>query len=250
MSGRLNDIMTVWGKLAGAAAGLALGGPIGALVGVVAGHYAVDRSKADAGGSGEPEDEIAFTIGVIALGAKMAKADGVVTKDEVEAFKQVIDIPPDEVKNVARVFNLAKKDVAGFEAYAGQLAGLFAGRAEVLEDVLDGLFHIAKADGVVHPAELEYLSQVNRTFGFTDEKFECITARHVAKGKGDPYLVLEIDRSASDDEIKSHYRKLVAENHPDRHIAQGLPEDFIEIANEKLAAINAAYDQVARERNL
>ena len=129
--------------MAGAAAGLAIGGPIGALLGGVAGHYVIDRDEEQ---DGPAENQVAFTVGVIALGAKMAKADGVVTIDEVNAFKEVFKVPDGEMKNVARVFNLAKQDVAGYEAYAEQLAAMFKGNRKLLEDVLEGLFHIAKAD--------------------------------------------------------------------------------------------------------
>jgi len=238
--------MTIWGKFAGAAAGLAIGGPLGALVGAIAGHFAIDRGSSDA----PPQHHIAFTIGVIALGAKMAKADGVVTRDEVAAFRQVFQVPRDEVKNVARVFDLAKQDVAGFEAYAKQLETLFSGNKEVLEDVIDGLFHIAKADGVIHPAEAAYLEDVARIFGFGTLEFARIKARHLGPDKGDPYLVLGVGHDASDDEVKRAYRKLVAENHPDKAMARGVPEEFIAIATEKLAAINAAYDQISKERGL
>jgi DnaJ like chaperone protein len=233
--------MSIWGKLAGAAAGLAIGGPIGALIGAVAGHYAVDREGSADGG--DPRAQVAFTIGVIALGAKMAKADGVVTSDEVSAFKQVFTVPPSEVRNVARIFNLAKQDVAGYEAYAGQLAGLFRDDRQMLEDVLDGLFHIAKA-------ELEYLESVATIFGFGAHDFARIKARHIVRGKGDPYLVLGLDPGARDEEVKGAWRRLVAENHPDRHIARGMPEEFIAIANDKIAAINAAYDDIRKERGL
>ena len=140
--------MSIWGKLAGAAAGLAIGGPIGALLGGVAGHYVIDRDQEQ---DGPAENQVAFTVGVIALGAKMAKADGVVTMDEVNAFKEVFKVPEGEMKNVARVFNLAKQDVAGYEAYAEQLATMFKGNRKLLEDVLEGLFHIAKADEHLHP---------------------------------------------------------------------------------------------------
>lgn len=239
--------MSIWGKLAGAAAGLAIGGPLGALVGAVAGHFAVDRQQSTDPDT-PPQNHIAFTIGVIALGAKMAKADGVVTRDEVDAFRQVFQVPPEEIKNVARVFDLAKRDVAGFDAYAKQMADLFAGNSEVLEDVLDGLFHIAKADGVIHPDEATYLEEVARIFGFDEGGFARIRARHLGPDKGDPYLVLGVSRDDSDDQIKQAYRRLVAENHPDKAIARGVPEELIAIANEKLAAINAAYDQIEKER--
>ena len=240
--------MTIWGKLAGAAAGLAVGGPIGALVGMLAGHLAIDKER---GRSGDRrQKEIAFTIGVIALGAKMAKADGVVTRDEVDAFKQVFRVPPNEARNVARVFNMAKDDVAGYDAYARQLASLFGDNRETLEDVIDGLFHIAKADEIVHPDELEYLRSVAEIFGFDDAEFARIQARHVTEGLSDPYVILGLDRSASNTDIKKHYRRLVAENHPDKLMARGVPEEFVEIANQKLAAINAAYDRIEKERGL
>lgn len=252
--------MSIWGKIFGAATGLTIGGPIGALVGAVIGHYAVDKRRAGqtagAAGAGpvgsrvEAERQIAFTIGVIALGAKMAKADGRVTKDEVSAFREVFRVPPGEMDNVARVFNLAKQDVAGYEAYAGQLAQLFGPHSEILEDVIDGLFHIAKADGVVHSAELAYLEQVARRFGFAGADFERIKARHMPPDEGDPYVVLGTHRDVTDVEVKRIYRKLVRENHPDRMIARGVPEEFVDIANERLAGINVAYDRIQAERGL
>ena len=239
--------MSIWGKLAGAAAGLAIGGPIGALLGGFAGHYAIDRDKGDEEAG---ENQVAFTVGVIALGAKMAKADGVVTKDEVNAFKEVFKVPEGEMKNVARVFNLAKQDVAGYDAYAEQLAGMFKGNRELLEDVLEGLFHIAKADDVVHPAEENYLSDVAQRFGFTETEFKYIQARHVASNKRDPYDVLGITPDTSDKDLKARYRKLVAENHPDKLIARGVPEEFVSLATEKVSVINEAYDEIAKERGI
>ncbi len=239
--------MSIWGKLAGAAAGLAIGGPIGALVGGFAGHYVIDRDRQ---GEGEGENQVAFTVGVIALGAKMAKADGVVTKDEVNAFKEVFKVPEGEMKNVARVFNLAKQDVAGYEAYAEQLASMFKDNRKLLEDILDGLFHIAGADQVMHPKENEYLEQVALRFGLTETEFGYIKARHVPSEKRNPFDVLEVSPDASNEEIKAHYRKLVSENHPDKLLARGVPEEFIDIATEKVAAINEAYDEIARERGI
>ncbi len=239
--------MSIWGKLAGAAAGLAVGGPIGALVGGLAGHYVIDREKGDEQAG---ENQVAFTVGVIALGAKMAKADGVVTKDEVNAFKEVFKVPEGEMKNVARVFNLAKQDVAGYEAYAEQLANMFKDNRQLLEDVLEGLFHIAKADEVVHPSEEQYLSQVAKRFGFSDTEFKYIRARHVASSKRNPYDVLGIKPDITNDALKAHYRKLVSENHPDKLVARGVPEEFVSLATEKIAAINEAYDEIAAERGM
>lgn len=241
--------MSIWGKMAGAAAGLAVGGPIGALLGGVAGHFAIDRDSEEAQESAG-ENQVAFTVGVIALGAKMAKADGVVTDDEVSAFKDVFKVPEGEMKNVARVFNLAKQDVAGYEAYAEQLASMFKDNRKLLEDILDGLFHIAGADEMLHPGEEKYLAQVAKKFGFSDTEFQYIKARHVPSSKRNPYDVLGVTPETGDAEIKAAYRKLVAENHPDKLLARGVPEEMLNLANEKIASINQAYDEIARERGL
>lgn len=239
--------MSLWGKLAGAAAGLAIGGPIGALLGGLAGHFAVDRQR---GPGGPAQNEVAFTVGVIALGAKMAKADGVVTPDEINAFQDVFKVPPGEADNVRRIFNLAKQDVAGYESYAEQLASMFHEEKQLLEDVLEGLFHIATADGVLHEAEEHYLKQVAKRFGFTKDEYRIIRARYLPEEERSPFRVLGVGPEIGSDELKAHYRRLVIENHPDRAIARGMPPEFIRIATEKLAGINAAYETIRRDRGL
>jgi DnaJ like chaperone protein len=241
--------MSIWTTIIGSAAGFALGGPIGALVGGLAGH-AYGRMRGGGESDVGAQRQIAFTIGVIALGAKMAKADGVVTRDEVAAFREVFQVPPDEVKNVARVFDQAKQDSRGFEAYARQLAALFHDNPAVLEDLLDGLFHIAKADNVYHPAEDEFLGQVAEIFGFSQAEFERIRAGHVGPDQADPYAILGVGREITDAGLKSRYRQLIREHHPDTLVAQGVPQEFIDIANEKLAVINDAYDRIEKERGL
>jgi DnaJ like chaperone protein len=195
-----------------------------------------------------PERSLAFTIGMIALGAKMAKADGIVTIDEIDAFREVFHVPADEVQNVARVFNLAKRDVAGFDAYARQVKRLFGAGAQILEDVLDGLFHIAKADGRLNELEVEYLRKVAEIFGFGERDFVRIKARHMQLPKDDPYRILGLEPGVSDKDLKRHYRRLVQANHPDRHIAAGMPAELIEIATRRLAAINEAYRTIAQAR--
>jgi DnaJ like chaperone protein len=240
--------MSIWGKVIGGVAGFAVGGPIGALLGSAAGHLMVDKRRAAAGRDGTKQ--IAFTIGVIALGAKMAKADGVVTSDEVAAFKEVFHIPPEEMKNVGRVFDLARRDAHGFEPYAEQIASLFADSPQVLEDLIDGLFHIAKADNVMHPAELEFLRDVAAIFGFDDNEFARIREGHLGPDEADPYQVLGVARDISEGDLKTAYRKLIREHHPDTLIAQGLPQEFVDVANGKLATINDAYDRIEAERGL
>ncbi len=236
--------MTIWGKLAGAAAGLAVGGPLGALLGGIAGHLVVDRETDE----NDVDKPLAFTIGVIALGAKMAKADGHVTRDEIEAFKEVFKVPESERKNVARVFDLAKQDTAGFESYAKQLARLFRDDPEMLHNVLEGLFHIAQADKVIHPREREYLATVAHHFGISDVEFQYIHARHSATERKNPYQVMGVAPDIANDELQRHYRRLMVENHPDKLIARGLPQEMIDIANKKIATINEAYDEIRKAR--
>jgi len=190
-----------------------------------------------------PEKSVAFTIGMIGLGAKMAKADGVVTEDEIRAFKQVFHIPDGELASVARVFNLAKQDVAGYETYAKQIAKLFDSRHDVLEDVLDGLFHIAKADNAFHPGEQGFLAKVAAIFGFSEADFARIRARHV-NVPDDPFLILGLPHDATPEAVRKRYRDLVREHHPDRHIAAGVPEEMIELATARLQKINEAYDRI------
>ena len=241
--------MSVWGKIIGGVGGLMIGGPIGALIGAVAGH-AVDKVRSN---SGEPEDatkSVAFTIATIALGAKMAKADGVVTRDEVDAFKRVFRVPPEDVKDVSRVFDQARKDSRGFEPYARQIAGMFADNPAVLEELLYCLTLIARADGVMHPEEVKYLRSVADIFGLDDHAFERITEVSGDLETSDPYKILGVSRDMTNDEIKSAYRSLVRENHPDKLIADGLPEELIDMATEKLAAINDAYEKVSAERGI
>ncbi|MFN3627582.1 TerB family tellurite resistance protein [Parvibaculum sp.] len=234
--------MSIWGKIAGAGVGLAVGGPLGALLGAVAGHVVIDRALEDS--------EVVFTVALIALSAKMAKADGEVTDSEVRAFEEIFKIPPGEARNVARVYKVAQQDVAGFEAYARQVARIYRGKPAILEDVMDALFHIAKADGHVHPQELEYLRTVADIFGFSEIEFARIRASHLGQEKGDPYLVLGITPDISDEDLKKAYRRLVRENHPDTLIARGVPAELVTIANEKLAAINVAYDRIVKARGI
>lgn len=236
--------MSIWGKLGGAAAGFLVGGgPVGALIGAFAGHLLVDREREI-----DPENPgLAFTIAIIALSAKMAKADGVVTRAEEEAFQRTFRVPPSEEANVRRIFNLARQDIAGFEIYAAQIARVFRGNPAVLEDILDGLFEIAKADNVLHPGELAFLERVAEIFGFAPNEFRRIRASHFPDAS-DPYVILGVAHDASDDEIKRTYRLLVRENHPDSLIARGVPEEFVKLATDKLAAINVAYDRIVVER--
>jgi DnaJ like chaperone protein len=198
---------------------------------------------------GEPRRHIAFTIAVIALSAKMAKADGSVTRDEVAAFREVFQVPPDEEDHVRLVFDLARKSTAGFDSYARQVGRLFASDQTVLEDLLGGLFHIALADGRVCPAEDFYLREVAQHFGFDAAQYARIRALHVRPqqdGVEDPYAILGIMPGASAGVVREAYHRLVRESHPDLFIAQGLTPECIALATARVARINGAYEQIIK----
>lgn len=195
-----------------------------------------------------PERSVGFTIAVIALGAKMAKADGQVTRDEVTAFREVFNIAAADEENAARVFNMARLDVAGYEDYATRIAGMFDSQPTTLCDLLEGLFHIAMADGFYHPNENEFLERVAAIFGLPDTKFHALRARFVPDASPDPYTVLGVDASASMEEIRAAWRKMVRETHPDRMIARGVPPEAVQMAEKRMIDINRAWEDINKDR--
>ena len=192
---------------------------------------------------------VAFTVAVVALSAKMAKADGVVSQVEADAFQAIFQTDASEMRNVQRIFDLAKQDVAGFESYAEQMATLLESEPQLKRDVFEGLFNIAASDGVLHLNEEAYLEVVAEIFGIAPDEYRAIRARFV-DDPDDAYIMLGLKRSNTDDEVRAQYRRLVRENHPDALIARGVPKEFVDMADRKLAAINAAYEEIERERGL
>lgn len=189
---------------------------------------------------------VEFTIAVIALSAKMAKADGVVTADEVEAFRRIFRPPPEEMSRVARAYDRARTTTLGYEAYAARLGRLFADRPGLLEDLLDALFYIAKADGKVDEKELVFLHKVARSFGFSDARFAAIRARNLGVVRDDPYAVLGLAPDTPFPAVRQRYLALVRQYHPDRLQAEGLPESFLQVANERMRQITAAFEAIER----
>jgi DnaJ like chaperone protein len=191
-----------------------------------------------------PERSIAFTIAVIALGAKMAKADGRVTRDEVTAFREVFHIASQDEAGAAKVFNLARQDVAGFEEYAERIRAMFQGQTDMLRDLLEGLFHIAMADGAYHPNEDAFLERVSTIFGIPEADFNALRTRFMPRSQQDPYMVLGVTPDMPRDEIRRIFRRLVKENHPDAMIARGLPAEALQLAEKRMADINRAWDAI------
>ncbi len=221
--------MSIWTRITNAISALASGEGLSAVF---------DRLRTP------PERSVAFTIAVIALGAKMAKADGRVTRDEVTAFREVFLIPPEHEKDAARVFNLARQDVAGYEDYARRIGRMFEANSDTLCDLMEGLFHIALADGDYHPAEDDFLQTVATLLGMKDANFRRLRARFVTDAAPDPYEVLGVPHDMPLDEIRDVWRGQVRESHPDRLIARGLPEEAVKLAETRLAALNKAWDDI------
>lgn len=197
-----------------------------------------------------PERSVGFTIAVIALSAKMAKADGLVTRDEVYAFREVFHIPPNAMAQAARVFNLARQDVAGFDSYAKKIGHMFGRKSPMLTDLMDGLFHIAQADGVYHPAEDEFLREVAAQFGLSDREFLAVRARCVNDIKSDPYLVLGVHKDQSIEDIRKVWKDLVRQSHPDQMIARGVPEEAVKLAEKRLVKINRAFELIREYKSV
>ncbi|MBL8573490.1 MAG: molecular chaperone DjiA [Hyphomicrobiaceae bacterium] len=237
--------MSIWGSLLGGTAGYALGGPLGALIGAAAGH-AIARAAFR-----KPEDEVAekqvaFTIATVALAAKMAKADGQVCAREKAAFARLFRFDETERRNVERVFDLATRSTAGFEAYARQVAGMFPPGAPALEELLDCLFHIAESNGEVTAEETAYLAEVARLFGIDARDFEALREAQRGGDAADPWRVLGVAPDAGEDRARAAWRELVRTHHPDLLTGQGMPAEFVALANERLAVINAAWDRLRK----
>lgn len=227
--------MSIWTRIADAISALANGEGLSAMF---------DRLRTP------PERSVLFTIAVIALGAKMAKADGQVTRNEVAAFRQVFHIPAEEEANAARVFNLARQDVAGFEDYATRIASMFRDPAGAMTlcDLMEGLFHIALADGQYHPNEDDFLHRVAQIFGLGEREFRSLRARFVQDAPPDPWEVLGLESGADADTAKAAWRRMVRDSHPDGMLARGVPEEAVRMAEKRLVAINRAYEDIRAGR--
>lgn len=225
--------MSIWTRISEALAALAQGESLTAVF---------DRLRTP------PERSVAFTIAVIALGAKMAKADGQVTRDEVTAFREVFHIAAQDEAGAARVFNLARQDVAGFEEYAARIRGMFNGHPQTLTDLVEGLFHIAMADGVFHPNEDAFLDRVAGIFDLPDRDYRALRARFVPNAPPDPYAILGVAPDASPADVRKAWRSLVRNNHPDALMARGVPEEARKIAEKRMVDVNRAWEEVSGKR--
>lgn len=194
-------------------------------------------------------NSVAFTIALVSLSAKLAKSDGVALKIEADTFERLHDVAPSDLAGVRRVFDMAAKDTAGFQAYAEKVATLIGHDRALLHDVLEGLFHIAAADGILHPEEEKCLNLAADHFGLSEHEYRSMRALFV-HDPDDPYAVLGLTPDVDSANLKARFRQLVREHHPDLLIARGVPKEFIAVATAKLAMVNAAYAAIAKERGI
>jgi len=260
--------MGYWGKIIGGVAGFAMGGPMGAVVGAALGHAADAGAAGDFGMRFVPQagwnparlaamfsrrDQL-FAICVVVLSAKLAKCDGPVRREEIDAFKRQFRIPPESVRDIGRLFDQARDSSEGYESYASQLGDAFADNRGMLEDVLAALFAIARADGPMNGQEFDFLSRTHRALGLDQNAWDRArggsSRQAPAPEEPNAYAVLGVAPSASAEVIRATWKRLMRENHPDSLAARGVPPEFIARANEKVARINAAWDRIKRERGL
>jgi len=237
--------MSIWGSLIGGMIGLSLGGPFGMLLGsLIGGKISRARSGAGMGAFAQPQQ--VFALSLIVLSAKLSKADGQVSREELIAVKDKLKIPENELDQVGKIFNKAKEESQGYEPYAQQIAQIYRGNLNVLEEVINVLFYIAEADGNVSKSELKMIESISNIFGLTQTQFESIKESRKSSEKSNPYIVLESNPNEDIQTIRKKYIKLSKEHHPDLLISKGVPKEVIEESKKKMRAINSAWDRIQK----
>jgi len=237
--------MAIWGSLIGGMIGLSLGGPFGMLLGSLIGGK-ISRAKSRAGFGSFAQPQQIFALSLIVLSAKLSKADGQVSKEELIAVKNKLRIPENEIDQVGKIFNKAKEESAGYEPYAQQISQIYKANINVLEEVINILFYIAEADGNVSASELKMIEHIAQIFGLTEIQFNSIRESRKSSGKLNPYIVLESNPDDTIETIRKKYLKLSKEHHPDLLMSKGVPQEVIDESKAKMRAINSAWDQVQK----
>jgi len=250
-----------FGKLTFGSLGMLFGGPLGAIAGAALGHALIDK-KVDSAWQADravPQSEFAygeknqaaFFISMFSILGKLSKIDGVVTKDEISVVQDFISgLPINETEKqfARRVFNEAKNSPYRLEDFADQLYQVVKDQPALLLSYVDLLLRIAAADRVFHPAEEAAISRVKDIFNISDTQYEDLKAVYF-NDLDKHYKILNCTPESSDEEIKSSYKKLVKDFHPDVIISKGLPEEFIEFAASRFREIQESYEKIRRERN-
>jgi len=238
--------MSIWGSLIGGMIGLSLGGPFGMLLGSVIGGK-ISRTRSSSGNfAAFAQPQQVFALSLIVLSAKLSKADGQVSKEELIAVKDKLKIPESEIDNVGKIFNKAKEESSGYEPYAQQIAQIYKNNLIVLEEVINILFYIAEADGNTSQSELNMIQHIAQIFGLNQSQFNSIRESRKSSDKLNPYIVLESKPEENLQTIRKKYLKLSKEHHPDILISKGVPKEVIEESKKKMRAINSAWNQIQK----
>tara|TARA_Y100000590_G_scaffold432447_1_gene548486 strand:+ start:475 stop:1200 length:726 start_codon:yes stop_codon:yes gene_type:complete len=237
--------MSIWGSLIGGMVGFSLGGPFGMLLGSLIGGK-ISRSRTNSRFSAMAQGQRMFALSLIVLSAKLSKADGQVSKEELIAVRDKLKIPENEIENVGKIFNKAKEESTGYEPYAQQIAQFYKGNINVLEEVINILFYIAEADGHVSDTELKMIENIAKIFGLNEIQINGIKESRKSYDKINPYIVLESKPDDSIEIIRKRYLKLSKEHHPDLLMSKGVPQEVMVESKSKMRSINSAWDQIQK----
>ena len=240
--------MSIWGSLVGGVIGLSLGGPFGMLLGSILGGK-ISKARSTSQFSAIGQNQKIFALSLIVLSAKLSKADGQVSREELVAVKDKLKIPENELDEVGKIFNRAKEESTGFEPYAQQIAKFYTDNLNVLEEVINILFYIAESDGKVSHEETVMIEKIAYIFGLSETQFKSIKESRKSSDKLNPYMVLESSPNDDLQTIRTRYLKLSKEHHPDLLLSKGVPEEVIEESKKTMRAINSAWDQIQKLRS-
>ncbi len=240
--------MAIWGSIIGGMVGFSIGGPFGMLLGSLIGGK-MSRARSSGGFRSFAQPQQIFALSLIVLSAKLSKADGQVSREELIAVKDKLKIPESELDQVGKIFNKAKEESTGYEPYAKQIAEVYRGNMNVLEEVINTLFYIAEADGQISDNELMMIEDISRIFGLNQTQINGIKESRKSSDKLNPYIVLESKPDDSLEEIRKRYIKLSKEHHPDLLLSKGVPQEVINESKAKMRAVNSAWDQIQKLKN-
>ena len=239
--------MSIWGSLIGGMVGFSLGGPFGMLLGsLIGGKISRARSNNTTSFKSFAQPQQIFALSLIVLSAKLSKADGQVSKEELIAVKDKLKIPENEIEQVGKIFNKAKEESSDYEPYAKQIAQIYKNNPNILEEVINILFYIAEADGNVSQSELNMMQHIAQIFGLNQSQFNSIKESRKSSDKLNPYIVLESNPNDDLNIIRKKYLQLSKEHHPDLLVSKGIPHEVIEESKKKMRAINSAWDQIQK----
>ena len=240
--------MSIWGSLIGGFVGFSFAGPIGALIGSMLGSRISSARRSSFQRSFAHSQQV-FAIALIILTAKLAKADGHVSREELIAIKNKLKIPEHEIDQVGKIFNKAKEDSLGYEPYAQQIAQIYRNNPVVLDEIINTLFYIAEADGSISDSELAMMRNIAKIFGLNESQFEGIKESRKSSDKLNPYIVLGCSPNDDFAIIRKKYLQLSKEHHPDVLMNKGVPQEVIEESKKKMRAINSAFDQIEKMKS-